>query len=83
LGGLHTAEQRIRWSRERSRQYYIYDIQTCQQVSGPLLGLSEVAQYLNMSVRSVSDAFNLCKVVAKKYIVTFLSWKKLPGKPGC
>lgn len=70
-GGLHTAEQRTRWSRARSRQYYIYDIQTCQQVAGPLLGLSEVAQHLNMSVRLVSDAFNLCKVLpAKKYIVT-------------
>lgn len=69
-GGLHTTEQRIRWSRERSRQYYIYDIQTCQLVSGPLIGLYGVAHYLNMSVRPVSDAFNLCKVVAKKYIVT-------------
>jgi hypothetical protein len=29
-----------------------------------------VAHYLNMSVRSVSNAFNLCKVVTKKYIVT-------------
>lgn len=57
-GGLHTIEQRIRWSRERSRQYYIYDIQTCQLLSGPLIGLSGVAHYLNMSERPVSDAFN-------------------------
>ena len=69
-GGLHTTDLRIRWSRERSSQYYIYDIQTCQQVSGPIEGLSGVAHYLNMSVRSVSDAFNLCKVVGEKYIVT-------------
>jgi hypothetical protein len=60
----------MNWSRERSRQYYIYDINTWLKIAGPISGLSGVANYLNMSVRSVSDAFNLCKVVADNFIIS-------------
>lgn len=69
-GGLHSTEQRMNWSHERSGQYYIYDINTCLQIAGPICGLSGVANYLNMGARSVSDAFNLCKVVADKFIIS-------------
>lgn len=60
----------MNWSHERSGQYYIYDINTCLQIAGPICGLSGVANYLNMGARSVSDAFNLCKVVADKFIIS-------------